>query len=262
MWIRSHADLETAFQFFEKKVVVDGDLCSKDSRNHFDREGYLHRGRGCQSFNLWGYVSFFCTWPVWKEIFWRTIKPGYRNPEWGSPATEDQLAPEAKAKPISIEEVLGQESEVIPFSMLLNRVREINNHGTTYQKKVLLQPFYGREVLASVTVDEVSSTYASVLVMGERENHGDLTPVFHFEVEDIKADPELDVRLLGLNRGDKVQIQGEFKRADNLFFAFDNCCFYDSEEMEQQSVNETMEYVHELGERTKYLKGYMPLEVR
>jgi hypothetical protein len=74
-----HGDLDIAFQMFSCGMVWDGNLTSKESRDHFVRNGYAVRHDGMQSLTGKGTVAFLCTPRVWRSA-WSRWRGWERNP--------------------------------------------------------------------------------------------------------------------------------------------------------------------------------------
>lgn len=72
-------DLDVAFQLFSCGMVWDGNLSSKDSRDHLVRNGYAVRHEGMQALTGKGVIAFLLHPIVWRSVVrrWRLWN---RNP--------------------------------------------------------------------------------------------------------------------------------------------------------------------------------------
>jgi len=74
------ADMDVAFQLFKRGMVWDGDLCSKQARDHLVSGGYAVRGSsGMQALTGRGIVAFLTTPAVWISA-WRRWRYRGVNP--------------------------------------------------------------------------------------------------------------------------------------------------------------------------------------
>ena len=76
---RNSGDIDVAFQLFSCGMVADGNLASKESRDHLVRNGYAVRADGLQSLTGRGTVAFLLSPAVWMSAF-RRWRCGARNP--------------------------------------------------------------------------------------------------------------------------------------------------------------------------------------
>jgi hypothetical protein len=76
---RNNGDLDVAFQLFACGMVWDGNLTSKESRNHLVEQGYAVHRDGFQALTGKGTVAFLLSPGVWVSAFrrWRLWR---RNP--------------------------------------------------------------------------------------------------------------------------------------------------------------------------------------
>lgn len=77
-------DLDVAFQLFSCGMVWDGNLTSKESRDHLVAHGYAVRHEGMQTLTGKGVVAFLTHRAVWASAFRRWRNWG-RNPLVASP---------------------------------------------------------------------------------------------------------------------------------------------------------------------------------
>ena len=82
---RNGGDLDVAFQLFSCGMVWDGNLASKESRDHLVRHGYAVRHDGMQALTGKGVLAFICSPAVWRSALRRWRLWG-RNPLRASPA--------------------------------------------------------------------------------------------------------------------------------------------------------------------------------
>lgn len=75
----NNGDLDVALQLFSCGMVWDGNLVSKESRDHFVREGYAVRHGGMQALTGKGVVAFLTSPSVWRSVVARWRRWG-RNP--------------------------------------------------------------------------------------------------------------------------------------------------------------------------------------
>ena len=75
----NNGDIDVAFQLFSCGMVWDGNVCSKDSRDHLVSEGYAVRHSGMQAMTGKGVMAFLTSPTIWRSAFgrWRNWK---RNP--------------------------------------------------------------------------------------------------------------------------------------------------------------------------------------
>jgi hypothetical protein len=75
----NNGDLDVAFQLFSCGMVWDGNLTSKESRDHFVEGGFAVRRGGFQALTGRGVIHFLTSPVVWRSAFrmWRLWK---RNP--------------------------------------------------------------------------------------------------------------------------------------------------------------------------------------
>lgn len=69
-------DLDTAFQLFDRGLVWDGDLVSKESRNQFCWNGYVVHAKGYQAMTAKGTIAYLTTPAVWVYLikrWWRGL---------------------------------------------------------------------------------------------------------------------------------------------------------------------------------------------
>jgi hypothetical protein len=83
-------DLDVAFQLFSCGMVWDGNVASKESRDHLVSGGYAVRYEGVQALTGKGTVAFLLHPAVWSSA-WRRRRLWKRNPLIASP-TEIQRA--------------------------------------------------------------------------------------------------------------------------------------------------------------------------
>ncbi len=74
-----NGDIDVAFQLFSCGMVWDGNLTSKQSRDHFVRNGYAVSHGGMQSLTGRGILHFLTTPAVWRSVWHRRWNWG-RNP--------------------------------------------------------------------------------------------------------------------------------------------------------------------------------------
>jgi hypothetical protein len=76
---RDHGDIDVAFQLFSCGLVWDGNVTSKESRDHLIRNGYAVRYEGMSTLTGKGIVAFITSPTIWKSTLgrWRRWK---RNP--------------------------------------------------------------------------------------------------------------------------------------------------------------------------------------
>jgi len=75
----NNGDIDVAIQLFRDGMVWDGNLASKESRDHLVREGYAVRMAGFQALTGKGTVAFLLSPAIWRVVFvkWRRWR---RNP--------------------------------------------------------------------------------------------------------------------------------------------------------------------------------------
>ena len=66
-----NGDIDVAFQLFSCGMVWDGNLVSKDSRDHLVNNGYAVRANGFQSLTGKGSIHFLCHFRTWVSAFRR-----------------------------------------------------------------------------------------------------------------------------------------------------------------------------------------------
>ena len=75
----NNGDIDVAFQLFPCGMVWDGNLASKESRNHFLKNGYAVKYEGMQAMTGKGTIAFLLSPIIWISAFkrWRKWK---KNP--------------------------------------------------------------------------------------------------------------------------------------------------------------------------------------
>lgn len=77
--LRNPADMDVSFQLFRDGMVLDGDVTSKSSRDHFVDSGYAVRVAGYQSLTWRGSLAYLSSPCVWWYLARRWYELG-RNP--------------------------------------------------------------------------------------------------------------------------------------------------------------------------------------
>lgn len=77
-------DIDVAFQLFRCGMVWDGNLSSKDGRDHLVAGGYAVRHEGMQAMTGKGTVAFLLSTIVWRAAF-RYWRLWHRNPFIATP---------------------------------------------------------------------------------------------------------------------------------------------------------------------------------
>src|SRR5690606_34537675 len=75
----NNGDIDVAFQMFSCGMVWDGNIVSKDSRDHLVQHGFAVRHGGMQAMTGKGVVAFLGSPVIWRSAFrrWRNWR---RNP--------------------------------------------------------------------------------------------------------------------------------------------------------------------------------------
>lgn len=81
---KNNGDIDVAFQLFSCGMVWDGNLSSKDGRDHLVREGYAVKHNGMQALTGKGAMAFVLSPTIWWAAYrrWRLWK---RNPLVATP---------------------------------------------------------------------------------------------------------------------------------------------------------------------------------
>ena len=88
----NNADIDTAIQLFRAGLVWDGDICSKESRDHFLRRGYAVYREGFTALTGCGSLRMLCHPRIWLSVWrrWRrhghfALVPQAKNPPRDQP---------------------------------------------------------------------------------------------------------------------------------------------------------------------------------